>query len=270
MPDSRREKDNEFVLLFNRVFIWCSDTNKSSFAPIILIVSIPLNRLFQSFVERDLRLPTECLRCPAQCRCVAFLREYSTFAKVQQLFRGLLRLKFLQKSLGDLEHRQSVFRADVVNHLWFALIKDHFDGSNDIVDVGVITNLCSIAMDLQCSTLREILNKCWNDLFDVLTRTVDIAQPNDTEWKFKTFAVGFDEKLGGSDRRRIRIDRIEKIRLPMTASGRFSVDFIGTNMNELLDLARDSTGLENRMCPVDIRFGEGDTVAEGTVQMRLN
>ena len=217
-----------------------------------------------------MRLPAESSRRAAQRRRVAFLAERASFAIGEQLLRGESGLQFPQQCLADLQHRQAVFRADVVDHFRFASMEDDLDGPNDIVHVGVIANLLSVAMDLQRFAVQEIVDEGGNDLFDVLTRTIDIAQANDAERQFETLAVGFNEKLRRGDRRRVRIDRIEEIRLLIAARRRFPVDFIGADVEELPDFPVDSTGLEHGVCPEDVRLREGDAVAEGVVQVRLN
>ena len=133
-----------------------------------------------------------------------------------------------------------------------------------------MTDLLSITVDLQRFVVRQREKETRNDLFNVLSRPVDVAKTDDAERKFETLPVGLDQELRGSDGRSIRIQRIEQTGLLMTPGRRLSVDFVRADVNELLNLAVDPTGFQHGMCPVDVRFSEGDTVAEGRVQMGLN
>ena len=238
--------------------------------PVVRIRFEPFDGFVQTLIEIHLFAPTQRLQNAARRRIVALFHERARLPVTDHFFRRSFRLEFRQQSFGDVQNGQGVRCANVVDHLGFALDENQFDRSNDIVHVEIMTNLISAPVNLQRFVVQQRVNERRNDFLDVLSRPVNIAEANDAVGQLETLAVRFDEKFRGGDRRCVRIQRIQQTDFLLTSRRRLSVDFVRADVKKLLDFPVDSSGFQHRMRAVDVRFGEGDAVAERRVEMRLN
>eukprot|EP00754_Rhynchopus_humris_P042602 Rhum_TRINITY_DN265_c0_g2::Rhum_TRINITY_DN265_c0_g2_i1::g.934::m.934 len=230
-------------------------------------LKVPVDRALQTLVEVHLLRPPE----------VAELRRVDDVAEVVEVTVRDARHPVLHLVLWlhqphqlrrDVLHRDLVLRADVVDLTQVPALHHARVRTRHVVCVHKGAHLVARALDGHLLVLGQQPDEARDDLLRVLARAVHVVAAGDDDGQVEGLAVRLDDELGGGLRRSVGVGRVEHRVLELLVLD-LAVDFVGGDVDELLQLAVHLRALEQVVRAQHVGLGEVHGVAEGVVDVRL-
>ena len=237
--------------------------------PPILMLEVPLDRLFDAVLELRLRRPAEFRVDLRRVDGVAAVVALAVSDVLDEVF-GLAEL--LEDGLDDVDVGTLIVAADVVDLADAALLQDQVDGMAVILDVEPVADVLAVAVDRQLLVGQRVDDHQRDELLREVVRAVVIRAARDRRRDLVGAMVGHDEQVSAGLRSRIRARRLE-IRLfreeqVRAVERQVAIDLVRRDLMIAVDAVL-AAGVEQHARADDVRLQEDLRILDGAVDMRL-
>ena len=229
------------------------------------LLVVPLHGLLEALSEIDDGLPSELVQLRA-VDIVASIVEVAVLDGAQVLVDGVTGLDEVDDQGGDLQDGVLVAASNVVDLTDEALHEDSLEALGNIVGVDEGAGVLAGALDGELLGLGQQHGEAGDQLLGVLVLAVHVVATSDDDGEAEAKQVGLGDELGGSLGCGVGVGGVEHGVLALGVAD-LTVDLVGGDVDELLDLAVDAGALQQVVGSVHVVASEGHGVAEGVVDV---